>query len=152
MRREIRTYKLGNNIFMHGTKRSVLNFMPLPSEPVYELDYQSDLSVIGNTIRKCIESCGEGQKHPSRDEFKTINDTLIKKANQKNSKSFFPKVLSVPISEIDGTITIYPSENHGWKDGFKNSEHPNLELDYKIASDEDLGKALKQAFEWSIIV
>lgn len=42
--------------------------------------------------------------------------------------------------------------NHGWKEGFKNTEHPNIELDYASATDEDSGKALLKAFELSTIV
>lgn len=77
---------------------------------------------------------------------------MIKLAGEKSSKAFFTKIKDVPTVLIDDKITFSPTENKGWKDGFGWTQHPNIELDYSSATDEDLGKALLKAFELSSIV
>lgn len=150
MRRELEAYQLKDQLFLHGKKRTDRT-VPILSEPVYKYDNGTDATVIGKTVRECIESFYKGYPHPSREEFKKVNDPLIKLAGEKSSKSFFTKVRWVGVIEKDGKISFAPTENHGWKKGFKNTEHPNIELDYASATDEDLGKALLKAFELSSI-
>ena len=52
---------------------------------------------------------------------------------------------------IDDVLYFTPTANHGWKEGFKKTKYPNIELNYATAKDEDLGKALLTAFELSSI-
>ncbi len=150
MRREIEAYQLKDKLFLHGKKRTDRT-VPILSEPVYEFDQGVDASKIGKTVRKCIESFYENYPHPSREEFKKVNDPLIKLAGEKSSKAFFTKAIWVGVIEKDGKISFSPTENHGWKEGFKQTEYSNIELDYTSATDEDLGKALLTAFELSSI-
>ena len=150
MRRELEAYQLKDKLFIHGKKRTDRT-VPILSEPVYQYDSESDAVLIGKTVRECIESFYEGVPHPSREEFKKVNDPLIQLSGEKNSKAFFTKVKWVGVIEKDGRISFIPTENHGWKEGFKKTEHPNIELDYSIATDEGLGNALLKAFELSIL-
>jgi hypothetical protein len=151
MRREIEAYQLKDKLFLHGKKRTDRT-VPILSEPVYQLNKDVDVSKIGKTVRDCIESFYEGYPHPSREEFKKVNDPLIKLAGEKSSKAFFTKAKWVGVIEKDGIISFSPTENHGWKDGFKQTKYTNIELDYSMATNEDLGKALLKAFELSSIL
>ncbi len=150
MRRELEAYQLKDKIFLHGKKRTDRTVAIL-SEPVYQFDQDVDASKIGKTVRDCIESFYEGYTHPSKEEFKKVNEPLIKLTGEKNSKAFFTKVKWVGVIEKERKISFAPTENHGWKNGFKQTEHPNIELDYSTATDEDLGKALLKAFVLSSI-
>ena len=151
MRREAIAYQLGEQIFIHGKKRTIRS-TPIFAEPVYAINYFSSSEDIGKIVRTCVKAFSEGHEHPSRDDFKGVNDPLIKLAKQKSSKAFFTKVKCVPIIELNGFISFCPTENHGWKNGFKFTVHPNIDLDYSKLSDSDLGKALIQALERSSIV
>jgi hypothetical protein len=151
MRREAEAYQLKNILFLHGKKRTDRT-VPILSEPIFQFDNDDQVSKIGNTVRECIEAFSEGHPHPSREEFKKVNDPLIKLAGEKTPKSFFSKVKWVGIVEKGGKISFAPTENHGWKEGFKNTEYSNIELDYASATNEDLGKALLKAFELSSFI
>jgi hypothetical protein len=151
MRREVEAYQLNDMLFLHGKKRTNRT-VPILSEPVFQFNKDVQVFKIGSTVRECIEAFSEGHPHPPREEFKKVNDPLIKLAGEKSSKSFFSKVKWVGIIEKEGKIIFAPTENHGWKDGFKNTQHANIELDYASATDEDLGNALLKAFELSSVV
>lgn len=72
--------------------------------------------------------------------------------------SFISAVISAYVVDLHQQTLIYEMDvitdvlhnclprgrNHGWKEGFKNAER-----DYASATDEDLGKALLKAFEFS---
>lgn len=150
MRKESNVYLLDNMMFIHskiGTQS-----VPAFSEPLFDLDMNQTSAVeIGNRLRKCLESFQPGNERYDREKWKTVNDPLIKRSGEKNSKSFFKKVKYVPVNVISDTIRIHPSVNAG-KDGFKQTEHSSIELDYSTATDEDLGNALLKAFELSSII
>lgn len=140
---------LGNRIFINSKKGT--QSVPALSEPIYELSIDDSPEIIGAKVRKCIEAYEPGKERYDREKWKTANDPLIKLAGEKDSKGFFTKIKHIPILVRDGKITFFPRDNHGWKEGFKKTEHPNIELDYTSATDEDLGKALLKAFELSSI-
>jgi hypothetical protein len=141
---------LGNRIFLNSRKgtRSVAAL----SEPIFELDIGDSPSDIGCKIRECIESFQPGNERYDREKWKTVYDPLINLAGEKNPKAFFTKVKNVPILYLDDKITFFSRDNYGWKEGFKKTEHPDIELDYANATDEDLGRALLKAFELSSII
>jgi len=151
MRKEASAYLLNDRVFVHAKKRTIKT-VPIFSEPLYELSLSDPPVTMGNKIKECIEAFSEGHDHPSREDFKKTNDPTIRLAGEKTPKAFFTKVKYVPITLMGDKIIFYPSVNKGWKDGFANTEHPNIELDYSIATNEDLGKALLRAFELSIIL
>ncbi|MFN6087998.1 MAG: contact-dependent growth inhibition system immunity protein [Cyclobacteriaceae bacterium] len=148
MRKEINAYQLDKRIFVHSKKGT--QSVPAFAEPLYQLSTDEDPILIGKKVRECIEAYQPGSERYTREDWKKVNDPLIKLAGEKSSKAFFKKVLYVPISLINDKLTLFPSVNAG-SDGFKNTEHPNIELDYSAATDEDLGKALLKAFELSSI-
>lgn len=151
MKKSIGVYLLNDKIFIHskiGTQS-----VPAFSEPLFEIDFNSDNKLIGEKIRECIESYQQGARERyGREKWKTVNDPLIKLAREKNSKSFFAKVKNPNVVLINDILYFNSTENHGWKDGFKGTSFPNIELVYSQATDEDLGAALKKAFELSSIV
>jgi len=150
MKKSIGVYKLNDRIFIHAKKgtQSVAAF----SEPLYELDVSDSAEKIGNKVRECIESYQQGNDRYDREKWRTVNDPLIKLAGEKDSKTFFSKVLNPLVVLLNGVIHFCPRENHGWKDGFKESQHPNIQLDYSTATDRDLGVALLKALELSSII
>lgn len=153
MKKSIGSFVLNNDIFLNS-KKTTNQGMAILSEPIFKLSLNDDSKLIGEKIRICIDSYNDDRStpHPTREGFKTINDPLIKLAGAKSSKDFFTKVKDVEVVLIDNTLYFSPTENHGWKEGFKKTEHPNIELDYSAATDEDLGNALLKAFELSSIV
>jgi hypothetical protein len=153
MKKSIGAFVLNDNIFLNS-KRTTSQGMAILAEPIYKLSLNDDSKVIGEKVRMCIESYNDDKltPHPTRGGFKTINDPLIKLAGEKNSKSFFTKIKDVEVVLVDKVLYFTPTENHGWKEGFKKTKYPNIELDYSTATDEDLGKALLKAFELSSIV
>lgn len=150
MKKSIGAYQLGNKVFIHAKKGT--QSVPILSEPIYELSIDDSPELIGKKIRECIEAYVHSQERYDRDKWKTVNDPLIKMAGEKTSKAFFTKVKDVPTVLVDNKITFSPTENRGWKEGFGWTQHPNIELEFARATDEDLGKALLKAFELSSIV
>jgi hypothetical protein len=150
MKKSIGAYQLEDRIFLHAKKgtQSVAAF----SEPLYELRVGDSLVLIGERIRDCIESYQFGNDRYTRDDWKTVNDPLIKMAAVKNERIFSKNVLKIQVILIDEVIYFCPRNNHGLKEGFKKAEYPNIELDYASATDEDLGRALLTAFELSSII
>lgn len=138
---------LGKRIFINSKKGT--QSVPALAEPIYELSVEDSPELIGAKVRECIEAYEPGTDRYDREKWKTVNDPLIKLAGEKNSKGFFNKIKYVPILVRDEKITFFPRENHGWKEGFKQTEYPNIELDYTNATNEDLGNALIKAFELS---
>lgn len=149
MRKSIGTYQLGNRLFIHAKKGT--QSVPALSEPIYELSLDDSPELIGEKVRECLEAYEPGRERYDREKWKTVNDPLIKLADEKTSKAFFTKVKNVPTILIEDKITFSPTENKGWKDGFGWTEYPNIELDYSSATNEDLGKALLKALELSSI-
>ncbi len=150
MKKSIGAFILNDNIFLNA-KKTTNQGMAILSEPIYKLSLNEDSRVIGEKVMICLESYNDNKltPHPTRDGFKTLNDPLLKLAGEKSSKNFFTKVKEVRVVLIDKVLYFTPTKNHGWKEGFKNTEHPNIELDYAIATNEDIGKALLKAFELS---
>jgi hypothetical protein len=148
-RKDIGAHLLGQRIFIHSKKGT--QSVPAFAEPLYELSLHDSSKVIGEKVRECIEAYQEGTERYDREKWKTVNDPLIKLSGEKSSKAFFTKIKDVPINVVENKITFFPTLNKGWKEGFVWTEHPNIELDYSTASDEDLGKALLRAFELSSI-
>jgi hypothetical protein len=151
MQKKAGSYLLRDRIFIHGKKKTTQG-LSMFSYPLFELSLDDLPEAIGEKVRECLEAFLEGNQPPSREELKKINDPMIQLAGEKTTKGFFTKVKDVPINLTNNRITFFPTENHGWKDGFKNTQHPNIELDYGSATNEDLGKALLKAFELSSIV
>ena len=131
---------LDNRIFLNSKKGT--ESVPAFSEPLYELNTNDTPVLIGKKVRECIEAFQSGNERYDREKWKKANEPLIRLSGEKSEKLFFTKVKYVPISLIENKLTFYPRVNHGWKEGFKKTKHPNIELDYTIATDEDLGKAL----------
>lgn len=146
-------FVLNDKIFLNS-KKTTNQGMALLAEPIFKLALTEDPKLIGEKGRKCIESYNNDKStpHPTREGFKTINAPLIELADEKNAKSFFSKVKNVDVVLIDSRLFFTPTNNHGWKEGFKKTRYPNIELDYASSTDEDLGKALLKAFELSSIV
>lgn len=149
MKKQADATLLDDRVFINSKKGT--ESVAALSEPIYELSFGDSPELIGARVRECIEAYEPGRERYDREKWKTVNDPLIKLAGEKSEKSFFTKVKYVPISQIGEKVTFYPRDNFGWKDGFKKTEHPNIELDYTSATDEDLGKALLKAFELSSI-
>lgn len=150
MKRQADATLLGGRVFINSKKGT--ESVAALSEPLYELSLGDSPELIGEKVRECIEAYQPGSERYNREKWKTVNDPLIKIAGEKSEESFFTKVKYVPISQIGEKVTFYPRDNFGWKNGFKKTEHPNIELDYSTVTDEDLGKALLKAFELSSIV
>lgn len=149
MKKSIGVYQLSNKIFIHAKRGT--ESVPAFSEPLYELNIEDSPELVGKKIRECIEAYEPGRERFDRERWKTVNDPLIKLAGEKDSKSFFTKVKNPQVVLLGDILHLSPRDNHGWKEGFKKTEHPNIELDYTSATDEDLGKALLKAFELSNI-
>ena len=153
MKKSKGAFVLNDSIFLNS-KKTTNQGMAILSEPIFKLALNDESKLIGEKIRICIESYNDDKltPHPTKDGFKTINDPLIKLAGEKSSKSFFTKVKDVEVVLIANVLYFTPTDNYGWKEGFKKTKHPNIELDHATATDEDLGKALLKAFELSSIV
>jgi hypothetical protein len=149
MKKSIGAYQLGNRVFIHAKKGT--ESVPAFSEPLYELCIDDSPEIIGERIRECIEAYKPGRECYDREKWKTANDPLIKLAGEKDSKAFFTKVKNPSVVLLGDVLHFSPRDNHGWKEGFKKTEHPNIELDYTKATNEDLGNALLKAFELSSI-
>lgn len=150
MRKSIGAYQLGNRVFIHAKKGT--QSVPALSEPIYELSMDDPPELIGEKVRECIEAYEPGGERYDREKWKTANDPLIKLAGEKNSKSFFTKVKNPLVVLLGDVLHFSPKDNYGWKEGFKQTRHPNIELDYLTATDKDLGKSLLKVFELSSII
>ena len=149
MRKESSAFLFKNKIFIHAKKGT--QSVPAFSEPLFQLELNDSVELIGNKVRKCIEAYQSGNERYDREKWKTVNIPLLKLAGVKGSSSFFGKALNVPINLENNSIVFFPTLNTG-KGGLKWTQHPNIELDFSTATDEDLGKALLKAFELSSII
>jgi predicted nucleotide-binding protein (sugar kinase/HSP70/actin superfamily) len=140
---------LGNRVFINSKKGT--QSVPTLTEPIYELSIDDSPEQIGEKVGECIEAYQPGSERYDREKWKTVNDPLIKLAGEKDSKAFFTKVKNPSVVLLGDVLHFSPRDNHGWKEGFKKTEHPNIELDYTKATNEDLGNALLKAFELSSI-
>lgn len=149
MKKEATATLLGNRIFINVRKetQSVTVF----SNPLFELTVSDNPEMIGEKIKICIESFLHGNERLGREDFKTINEPLIKLSGEKSSKAFWTKVKYVPISLVDNKLIFYPTSNKGWKEGFKNTGHPNIEVEYNKMTLREMGAALLKALDLSDI-
>ncbi|MDE3740312.1 hypothetical protein [Maribacter polysaccharolyticus] len=145
MKKSIGAYQLGRRIFIHPKKGT--QSVAVLAEPIQELSIDDSLEKVGRVIRECIEAYEIGKERYDREKWKTVNDPLVKMSGCKSANEFFKQVFNPPVVLLNKTIHFCPRYNHGLKKGFKKTEHPNIELDYFIASDKDLGKALLKTFE-----
>jgi hypothetical protein len=140
---------LGERIFINSKKgtQSVAVF----SKPLFELHLSDNPILIGEKVRICIESFQPGSERLRREDWRTINDPLIKLSKERSKKAFWTKIKSVSIVLIDDILYFVPKINKGMKDGFKKTIHPDIELEYTKTSDNELGLSLLKAFELSSI-
>lgn len=153
MKKSIGTFLLDDKVIINS-KKTTNQGMGIIGDLIYKLSISDEFKLIGEKIRLCLESYNDDKSasHPTKEGFKNINNKLVEIAGEKNSKSFFTKVKNPIVVLINNTLFISPMDNYGWKEGFKKTIYPNIELDYSTATDEELGRALIEAFEKSSII
>jgi hypothetical protein len=150
MKKSIDVYLFGELIFMNAKKKTTMG-LDIFALPVSKLPLSESFEVVGEKMKETLSQYLINQQHPSKEEWKTFSKPLIDLANCKTAKAFFEKVKYVPVSLENNCLTFYPTINKGMKEGFKNTEQPNIELDYNSANNEDLAKCLLKAFDLSSI-
>lgn len=149
MWKTINISQLDRRLFINANKKTVTT-LPIFSQPLFEFSIDSDPSVLGKAVRKCLESWTEGHPQPDREALKHINDPLIELAGKKSPKDFFDKIKSIPTKLVDNTLSFYPTINNGWKEGFSVAEGgPVVIQDINKSTDFQIGNALINALSMS---
>ena len=149
MKKSARIYKLDHRIFIHANKKTVTT-LPIFSQPLFEFSIETEKSILGMALRKCLEAWTEGHPQPSREELKKVNDPLIELAGEKNSKSFFSKVIDIPVKLNEDVISFYPTINKGWEAGFIPANSGPIECNhFSKLQDETLGELILEALSKS---
>jgi len=141
--------QIDEKIFIFSNRKTNRT-VPILGTTIIKLTISDSFESIGTAVLKCIVKWEENVPHPNKEEFKTINEPLVKLSGEKNKKEYFEKIKSVSVKIVGDKLSYFPMINKGWKKGFINTEYKQIVIEnYLSVNTKKIGELTIQALNES---
>jgi hypothetical protein len=122
--------------------------IPAPTDKIYECTITCNSDYIGKLAKDTLYSYIQNRIRFTREDWKKVNEPLLKQMGFKTVKKLYDNVKIVNIFSRDNKLMLLPYKNCGYnKSGSKSIDDKMITTDLESVTDFELGEMLKQAFE-----